>query len=82
MIVYANIFLETIADVKEFVSAMNECKSDEVDLKADRYTVSAKSLMGIFSLDLAQPIVLAYPIEIEGFIKEKVLSKWGVSCEG
>lgn len=81
MKVYANIFLETITDVKEFVSVMNECSSDEVDLKADRYVVNARSLMGIFSLDLAQPIVLVFPVEVEPFIKERVLSKWGVANE-
>ena len=52
----ANILLRSIADVKEFVNIMNKCEYD-VDLVSGRYIVDAKSIMGIFSLDLAKPIV-------------------------
>ncbi len=51
-----NILLRSIADVKEFVNIMNKCEYD-VDLVSGRYIVDAKSIMGIFSLDLAKPIV-------------------------
>lgn len=52
----ANILLRSISDVKEFVNIMNKCEFD-VDLVSGRYIVDAKSIMGIFSLDLAKPIV-------------------------
>ena len=43
--------LDTINDVKSFV------KYDfDVDLISGRYAVDAKSIMGIFSLDLSKPI--------------------------
>ena len=49
--------LDTINAVKEFVSLTNLCPYD-IDLVSCRYVVDAKSLMGIFSLDLAKPIEL------------------------
>ena len=49
--------LMTINDVKEFVTEANYCDFD-VDLISGRYTIDAKSLMGIFSLDLSKPIDL------------------------
>jgi hypothetical protein len=49
--------LDTINDVKVFVNTV--CKCDfEVDLISGRYAVDAKSIMGIFSLDLSKPIKL------------------------
>ncbi|MCH5165188.1 MAG: HPr family phosphocarrier protein [Clostridiales bacterium] len=42
--------------VKEFVNAVSRYPY-EVDLHSGRYVVDAKSLLGIFSLDLAKPIV-------------------------
>ncbi|MCQ2527745.1 MAG: HPr family phosphocarrier protein [Saccharofermentans sp.] len=41
--------LLTINDVKEFVTEANYCDFD-VDLISGRYTIDAKSLMGIFSI--------------------------------
>ncbi len=51
------IFLKTIIDVKNFVNAINDFEFD-VDLVSGRYVVDAKSIMGIFSLDLSRPITL------------------------
>lgn len=53
-----NIRLFSINDVKEFVNAA--CNADfDIDLISGRYTVDAKSIMGIFSLDLSKPITVA-----------------------
>lgn len=49
------VHLKSINDVKEFVRIVNEFPYD-VDLASGRYIVDAKSIMGIFSLDLAKPI--------------------------
>jgi phosphotransferase system HPr-like phosphotransfer protein len=52
-----NVRLSTIADVQEFVSIV--AKSDiDIDLVSGRYVVDAKSIMGIFSLNLMAPIQL------------------------
>ncbi len=50
-----NIMLKSINDVKDFVNNVNKYDFD-VDLTSGRYVVDAKSIMGIFSLDLSKPI--------------------------
>ncbi|MCH5184734.1 MAG: HPr family phosphocarrier protein [Oscillospiraceae bacterium] len=45
----------SVSGVQDFVNIV--CKySYEVDLISGRYVVDAKSIMGIFSLDLSKPI--------------------------
>lgn len=51
------IYLKTISDVKKFVNIVTKCSYD-VDLISDRYVIDAKSIIGIFSLDLSKPIKL------------------------
>ena len=43
--------------VKNFVNVVNKYPYD-IDLKSGRFVIDAKSLLGIFSLDLSKPIVL------------------------
>jgi len=50
-----NILLKSINDVKDFVNISNRYDFD-VDLTSGRYVVDAKSIMGIFSLDLSKSI--------------------------
>lgn len=50
-----DIRLSTIEDVRNFVNEVTRCDFD-VDLASGRYIVDAKSIMGIFSLDLLNPI--------------------------
>ena len=49
--------LSTIADVRNFVNLV-AAYDGEIDLISGRYVVDAKSIMGIFSLDLSKPIDL------------------------
>ena len=51
------IMLATINDVKNFVNIVTKYDFD-VDLVSGRYAIDAKSIMGIFSLDLSKPIKL------------------------
>ncbi len=51
------ITLSSIQDIREFVNCVILTDYD-VDLIQGRYTVDAKSIMGIFSLDLLSPIRL------------------------
>jgi len=50
-----SIALKSINDVKDFVNIVNKYDFD-IDLTSGRYIVDAKSIMGIFSLDLSKPI--------------------------
>jgi len=51
--------LSSIDKVKRFVRIMSEIE-DNIDLVSGRYIVDAKSLLGIFSLDLSKPINLEF----------------------
>ena len=48
---------DTLAKVKSFVNEVTKF-DNEFDLVSRRYVVDAKSIMGIFSLDLTKPITL------------------------
>ena len=52
------ISLNSIDKVKSFVNAITQFDFD-FDLISGRYVIDAKSIMGIFSLDLSKPIDLA-----------------------
>ncbi|NLJ90355.1 MAG: HPr family phosphocarrier protein [Clostridiales bacterium] len=51
------ISLNSIDKVKAFVNIVTKYNSD-LDLVSGRYVIDAKSIMGIFSLDLSKPIEL------------------------
>ena len=64
------ILLSSINDVKKFVNIVSKYDFD-VDLISDRYVVDAKSIMGIFSLDLSKAIkVEIHSDECETFLSE------------
>lgn len=71
--------LNTIDDVKNFVSAANMQFSD-IDVVSGRYVIDAKSILGLFSLDLSKPIeVVVYGTEhdaekFQELIKDVVVS--------
>ena len=56
------ISLNSIDKVKSFVNAITQFEFD-FDLISGRYVIDAKSIMGIFSLDLSKPIDLAIHTE-------------------
>ena len=49
--------LSTINDAKKFVAIVTGYDFD-IDLISGRYVVDAKSIMGIFSMDISKPITL------------------------
>ena len=51
------IYLNSIDKVKAFVDSVNTFNT-EFDLISGRFVIDAKSIMGIFSLDLSNPINL------------------------
>lgn len=54
-----NIKIKEIDDVYKLVNVLVAFEGD-VDLESGRYKVDGKSILGIFSLDLRQPIKLTY----------------------
>ncbi len=67
----ATIRLSTIEDVRNFVEAIRTFDSD-IDLISGRYRVDAKSIMGIFSLDLMSPITLETNAANSDVIMDKI----------
>ena len=64
-----SVLLSTVEAVKEFVHIANLCDF-ELDLISGRYQVDAKSIMGIFSLDLNNPLILELHTDDEKTISE------------
>ena len=64
------ISLNSIDKVKSFVNSISKFYFD-FDLISGRYVIDAKSIMGIFSLDLSKPIDLS--IHAEGERLDEVL---------
>jgi phosphotransferase system HPr-like phosphotransfer protein len=57
-------------EVKTFVNIVNRYDYD-MDLRAGRHVVDAKSILGIFSLDLSQPISLeVYADSCDDLVKD------------
>ena len=56
------ISLNSIDKVKSFLNAITQFEFD-FDLVSGRYVIDAKSIMGIFSLDLSKPIDLNIHVE-------------------
>ena len=51
------IMLKSPQEVKSFVNTMNRYSFD-MDVRSGRNVVNAKSILGIFSLDLSKPVTL------------------------
>lgn len=60
--------LNSIDKVKSFVKDISRFSCD-FDLISGRYVIDAKSMLGIFSLDLSKPIDLAIHAENEDITK-------------
>ncbi len=51
------IMLKNMDDVKKFVDIA--CSKDyDIELMSGKYIINAKSIMGVFSLDLTKPVVM------------------------
>lgn len=53
-----SILLEKIQDVKDFVIESEKLSSKIAIISHNNYVCDAKSLMGIFGLDLSQPVTI------------------------
>ena len=51
------VLINTIEKVKQFVQSVSSYEGD-LDLSTGRYIIDAKSIMGIFSLDISSPLKL------------------------
>ena len=63
--------LTNVKDIRDFVNQVI-LVDYEVDLVQGRYTIDAKSIMGIFSLDLLSPITVRAHSESAASFFEKI----------
>ncbi len=65
--------LSESSQIKSFVNLINKYPFD-LDLRSGRYLVDAKSILGIFSLDLSKPVELEIlsddEVEVNKFLEE------------
>lgn len=66
-----NIKLSLTENVKALVNIVSRYPFD-IDLRAGRHVVDAKSIMGIFSLDLSKPVTLEVYEEDCGSLMDEI----------
>lgn len=64
-------------DVREFVAVASKCDFD-IDIFYNRYTVDAKSILGVLGLDLTRTLTVRYNGYNAGL--ERCLSRLAVAC--
>lgn len=62
------VLLDNVNKVKKFVDICSK-SSENIDVTSGRFIVDGKSIMGVFSLDLSQPIDVNICGEDKEFIK-------------
>ncbi|HEX3037722.1 MAG TPA: HPr family phosphocarrier protein [Oscillospiraceae bacterium] len=61
----STIMLSSIEAVKKFVTLTNQYDF-VINLATDKYKIDAKSIMGVFSLDLSKPVTVEVDTANEG----------------
>ena len=51
--------LNEVSNISEFVSLASKCR-DDVVVKSGNFAVNAKSIMGLYSLDLSNPVMVEF----------------------
>ena len=67
--------LNMVDDVKLFIEEVVNIDAD-VDLQKNHYIVDAKSIMGVFSLDLSEPVKVVIHSDDESLIEP--FKRWAV----
>lgn len=67
--------LNMVNDVKAFIEEVTNIDAD-VDLQKNRYVVDAKSIMGVFTLDLSEPVKVVIHSDDESLIEP--FKRWAV----
>lgn len=65
-----NVLLDNISKIQTFNKKVLLFPGEHLDLVSGRYRVAAKSLMGLFSLDLSKPVTMEYEEQYESYVEE------------
>ena len=68
------VYLNSVDNVKEFVNIVSKLPYN-CDLSSGRYVIDAKSIMGIFSMNLSKPLELHVHMNENPQAKEDILKK-------
>lgn len=71
------VLLSDFIDVREFVRLCNDITGD-ITASSGRYIVDAKSIMGIFSLNLSNPVKVTFSDDVS----EEIIDKFKVYMKG
>ena len=75
-----NIRINTLDSVKDFVAICSKYQDSDIDVKQGRHIVDGKSVLGVFSLNLVEPVSVIIDSENEnskiGFYNN--IQKWKV----
>lgn len=76
--------LNTITDVNCFVNSSVKYYEGNIDVKQGRQIVDGKSVLGIFSLNLMEPLEVSIETDNKGTERNfyNFISKWRVDKEG
>lgn len=70
--------LNKITDIRKFVELTSKCK-DDVVVKSGNFAVNAKSLMGLYSVDLTKPVEVEFygdiPCEVQEGMKSFIIEQ-------
>ena len=64
-------------EVQHFVDVTTKCDFD-IDIFYNRYTVDAKSFLGVYGLDFTKPLTVSYDGYNEAL--EKMLKEYAIAC--
>lgn len=71
------VLINNFVDITKFVHLVGKCP-DDVVAKSGRYSVNAKSIMGLFSLDLSKPLKVEFygsiPYEVKEGMKKFIVN--------
>lgn len=67
-IIKLTVSLNKVCDILKFISLTSKCKCDVI-AKSGHFTVDAKSLLGLYSLNLTNPVV----VEFYGTVPHEVI---------
>lgn len=55
--------LSTVSDVSEFVNICSTYHNANIDVKQGRHVINGKSILGVFSLNLLEPLNVEIEVE-------------------
>ena len=61
--------LNKISDISDFIKLTSKCK-DDVVVKSGHFAVDAKSILGLYSLDLTKPVTVEFYSRVPYEVKE------------